>query len=262
MSNQNLQHPGSCQLLPGQWEPSVQQGLEAMIGEYGKSSSQYSIHRPPIAAFDWDNTCIAGDIGEGTLLQLAEETGDDLVARYIDLCTNEGLEAGYRYCAAILGGGTAQDIYDLTHRALKTHLIQGTITYRPAIYDLIKNLTIQGWEVWIVTAAQQQVVQAAAMAFNIKPERVIGMQLEPGPDSTLLQQCIEPFTMNEGKVTALLERAGQNAIFAAGDSDTDLALLQSATHGLVIDRGQPGLLQSAKEREWWIQTGWECETKV
>ena len=160
MSDNDSQQSSSCALLPGLWHPTIRLGLEEMITEYGNTSAQYEVHTPPIAAFDWDNTCIAGDIGEGAIVQLAKETGKEIVEEYTRLCKHQSLEAGYRYCAAILGGGTTQDIYDLTHRALKAlflHLSREICPFarfeKPLMHSFIvrrwpRRRATMGWRSW------------------------------------------------------------------------------------------------------------------
>ncbi|MBN2494584.1 MAG: haloacid dehalogenase-like hydrolase [Deltaproteobacteria bacterium] len=49
--------------LSGAWEPAVRTSLEKLIAERGKGGAAYDAAKPPVAVFDFDNTCIRGDIG-------------------------------------------------------------------------------------------------------------------------------------------------------------------------------------------------------
>jgi phosphoserine phosphatase len=44
--------------------PETGAGLEAAIGRHGRGGAAYDAARPPLAVFDWDNTCIYNDIGD------------------------------------------------------------------------------------------------------------------------------------------------------------------------------------------------------
>ena len=50
-------------LLPGAWESDVKHNLIKLVVAHGEGSAQYDPKDPPVAAIDFDNTCIRGDIG-------------------------------------------------------------------------------------------------------------------------------------------------------------------------------------------------------
>jgi phosphoserine phosphatase len=50
-------------LLPGVWESDVKNNLIKLVLAHGEGSAQYDPKDPPVAAIDFDNTCIRGDIG-------------------------------------------------------------------------------------------------------------------------------------------------------------------------------------------------------
>ena len=50
---------------------------------------------------------------------------------------------------------------------------------------------------------------------------------------------------------------GVRPTFAAGDTDTDIEMLQSAEHVLLMDRGNDEAQAEAKAGGWWVQPpGW------
>ncbi|MBW1810450.1 MAG: haloacid dehalogenase-like hydrolase [Deltaproteobacteria bacterium] len=55
--------PASQELLPGSWEADVRDNLLKMIAKHGKDNVKYDAANPPVVVFDFDNTCIRGDIG-------------------------------------------------------------------------------------------------------------------------------------------------------------------------------------------------------
>jgi len=55
--------PTTNESLGGAWEPDVRANLLKMIKTYGKESEQYDAQSPPVVVFDFDHTCIRGDIG-------------------------------------------------------------------------------------------------------------------------------------------------------------------------------------------------------
>ncbi len=50
------------------WTGDHRQRLEELIAARGSTSAGYDPARPPVAVFDWDNTLIENDIGDGTLI--------------------------------------------------------------------------------------------------------------------------------------------------------------------------------------------------
>jgi phosphoserine phosphatase len=54
---------GNLDLGPG-WLPENQQALADLITRYGSNSPTYNPSQPAYAVFDWDNTCLAGDLGD------------------------------------------------------------------------------------------------------------------------------------------------------------------------------------------------------
>ena len=57
-------------LKPGRWVPEICRALNDMIAAHGRFSNGFDATRPPLAVFDWDNTCARGDIGESVMDEL------------------------------------------------------------------------------------------------------------------------------------------------------------------------------------------------
>ena len=232
-------------LLPrGRWAPAIHEQLEAMLSEPGQGR---------VAAFDFDQTCIFGDIGESILAAV----DPDAMARYLELDEREGHEVSYPYCAAALGGRPLAELREIvaaqTHRALQSQLV----VPRTEIAMLQAAMRLRGWDVWVVTASARWAVLPLAERFGVPADRVLGMQLRRSEDDWIHQEVIGTITYRQGKVDALLAATGKTPDFAAGDSITDLEMLRSATWRLLLDRGAPYVRDIAQEEGWWIQAAFE-----
>lgn len=203
-----------------------------------------------LAAFDFDHTCIAGDLGETAMVTLEADEGGDLLARYDAELARGGKEHAFPWAAAALGGRTHEELADLAERTWEQH----RLAWRPPILELWDRLLGAGWQVAVVTASLGALVQARV--HRVRPEiTVVGMQLDDA-DGRLGTRAIPPFTLHEGKVVALEAALGRPPDLAMGDGDTDLHLLRSAQCPVVIDRGQPAIARAALTDRWLVQSGW------
>jgi HAD superfamily phosphoserine phosphatase-like hydrolase len=207
----------------------------------------------PLATFDWDNTCITGDIGEAVL----EDLGADLVAEYDRRCAIDKHDA-YAWCAYQVAGRTAADAEALADRAIDARLANGRMRLRPEIIGLMRALERHGFEIWIVSASEERLVRAFAPRYGIARDRVIGMRL--AEEGGVLQPRLDgPNTYRQGKVDAIDLRIGRRPVFAAGDAETDLEMLESAGHRLFLDKSRDPhdrMRQIATDRGWWLQPTW------
>jgi HAD superfamily phosphoserine phosphatase-like hydrolase len=230
-------------LRRGRWTAEVHAGLCALLEAPGDGR---------IAAFDFDETCITGDISESLLSAL----GDDVRAEYERLDQVEGHEVSYRWCAAALGGRSASELDALASRVSADCLAQGSLSLRPEIQELQQALRDRGWQVWVVTASARRAVLPLTARYGIDPAHVVGVELrEEG--GWVYAEVVGTFTYRQGKVDALFEATGNTASFAAGDSITDLELLRSATFRLLLDRGAPHVREVAEHEQWWIQPAFQ-----
>ena len=235
-------------LSPGRFSPPVHTALTEMLAQRAASDER------PLAVFDWDNTCISGDIGEAVLRHLdACGHHPGCVARYEELCETYDKTVGYQYCAETLGGLSHEDAEALITGVIDEHLASGDIRLRPEIHDLMNRMRDAGWDVWVVTASAEPIVEVFAAHYDVPRDRVIGMQLER-TDEGIEPRLVGPITYRQGKVDAIDQRIGRRPTFAAGDALTDYEMLHSAQHVLLFDNGDEELLQSAGERGWMVQT--------
>jgi phosphoserine phosphatase len=146
--------------------------------------------------------------------------------------------------------------------------------------ELVRALESAGWQPWIVSASPQVVVEVVAAEAGIPRERVIGVRLPRGADGRLVNGVAE---CGEGELDTPVmpwfegKRCWiQRAIFgvpeseqrvpqsdprwrpalAAGDSDGDTPMLQSATAlRVVLDRHERRLMCNAlaHPESWLVQ---------
>lgn len=205
-----------------------------------------------IAAFDWDDTCTVGDIGLTCLATLDAENNTHVLDRYNWMCANVSKHVGYRYCTNTHAGRTDAELNALAERVWHAATQDGRIRPRTWIQELMRDMLANDWQVWVVTANPRSIVQIAAATYGIPRSNVIGMELKTGPDGRLLPVLVQPAPYLDQKVQALLAAVGRNPTFAASDSISDLALLESAEYSLALPAWNDGLREQAVQRGWWV----------
>jgi HAD superfamily phosphoserine phosphatase-like hydrolase len=235
------------------WEPTIHRRLTDMAARWGRHGDAFDPLRPPIATFDWDNTSIRGDIGEAVLEHLDARDGGRRVATYEEKLRAFGKPVAYPWAACALAGTTAAELREIVVDVVDERVLDGRIALRPEMQDLYAELEIHGWEVWVVSASAEAIVAPFAAFYGVPPTRVIGMRLAADERGRLLPDLAGPATYRQGKLEAIDRLIGRRPTFAAGDADTDLEMLHAAECRLVIDRGDPALLEAAQAGDWWIQ---------
>ena len=152
--------------------------------------------------------------------------------------------------------------------------------YEP-MHDLQDSLRAAGFDVWVVSASSQPLVEVVASHVGVDANHAVGIRtmIKDGKLDYRLQGCgTEPdgadtvITFNEGKrcwINRAIFHLAENEqlsratdptkrpTFAAGDSDTDLAMVQDATAlKLVIDRNKHALMCNAWSNDgdrWLVQ---------
>lgn len=195
------------------------------------------------------------------------------VQAYFDLCETRGDAVCYAWLVEILAGLTPAQVRAAAQNTLQRELnhpvaieklvldendahpitVKRGIRYYPEMKELVKKLQRNGFDVWIISASTEVLVETAAQKIGMAPERVIGMQALTDQHGRFTDK-VERFTYRQGKADAIQKLIGHNPIFAAGDSNTDIEmLLLSSGPRLVIDRGKKPLMDIAIERGWMIQ---------
>ncbi|WP_424214616.1 haloacid dehalogenase-like hydrolase [Streptomyces sp. BI20] len=143
----------------------------------------------------------------------------------------------------------------------------GWVRYYDQQKDLIEKLRESGFDVWISSASPQPVVEVWAEGVGVRADHVIGIRnvtTRAGVTTSRLRGCgtvpdgaDRMITYIDGKrcwinqeifgvrgpAAERVQPAGRRAVFAAGDSDTDISFLRDATAlRLVINRNKNELM--------------------
>lgn len=231
---------------PG-WSAAVRRSLEEMV----------VTHAGGLAAFDFDDTLVDGDISIALLRRMQARIGRDLEAEYESECQALGKRVAYaKLVETLIAGRSEPEVRADTEAAILAGLADGSLRFRPALAELIWAMQRHGWRVWVVTASPAVVIAPAAQRVGVGADRVLGMWCDTDEDGRFCAPTREPVTYRGGKVVAFSSaNEGANPLFAAGDAITDLEMLCVARYALVIDRGNQELLAQAKQRAWWVQGG-------
>jgi phosphoserine phosphatase len=228
---------------------------------------------------------------------------NEILSMYIDNVTTGGqvafaghnyrtMEPTYAWTAQLMRGYTDAEIQGFATAAITPQLSAAegttqTIGTRTGlngwlrIYDQSKDLIdvakSYGYDVWIITASPQPVIQAFAPMAGVAADHVIGIRAmtdSAGKHTYKFQGCGDVADDNQDMISyiagkrcwvnkviwgdttakAKLRRPdGDRQVFAAGDSDTDVEFLRDATYRLVIDRNKTELMCNA----WYnANSGW------
>lgn len=316
------------------WAEGHHAALEELIRTHGKDGTGYDAEHPPVAVFDWDNTVIKNDIGNGTFywflqhdVYRAPPAGDwsrtsahltpaalaaltaacdqhhpdgtlatskdrdcaqEMLTIYHDHVTTGGdpawLEQGYdrrafdpayAWLAQLLAGYEHGVIRDHSRGAIDQLLsasegqtqtvagrdgLPGYVRIYEPMRDLIQVLQENGFDVWIVSASPEPIVQMFAERVGVPWDHVVGIRTLEGPDGKLTADLAGCGPVEDGGNTLIpyvegkrcwidkaifggpgrLEShpdAARRPVFVAGDAVTDIAMLHDATAlRLVIDR--------------------------
>ena len=129
------------------------------------------------------------------------------------------------------------------------------LTYRPMV-ELLVYLRANGFKTFIVSGGGIDFLRVfAEEAYGIPPEQVVGtslktaFELRDGVPTLVKQPEINFIDDMAGKPVGIHQHIGRRPIFAAGNSDGDLQMLQYTTAG---DGLRFGLLvhHTDAEREW------------
>jgi len=124
------------------------------------------------------------------------------------------------------------------------------------IRKLMALLRARGFDVWIVSATSQPIVEAAAGRLGMPPDRCIGVRFETS--GGILSALSDQVTYRAGKVEAIRRFIGKRPRFAAGDWFTDLEMLDYCDGmRLLLDRGNRDLVEYGKEHGWMIQPAFQ-----
>jgi phosphoserine phosphatase len=202
------------------------------------------------------------------------------------------LEPAFAWTPQLMAGYSHAEIQAQTQAMLAVELAAapdttqtiGTTTGENAwlrIYDEQKDLIhaaqTRGYDVYIITASPQDVIQTAAAMVNVPADHVIGIRSltdANGKVTTSFEGCggiadggdiisyiqgkrcyVNKVVYGDTGLAALQRRLdGQRQWFASGDSDSDVEFLRDAHYKLAINRNKADLMCHAfyNERGTWL----------
>ena len=224
-----------------------------------------------IAAFDADGTLWAQDVAEILWQRLVEqnalrEAGSGPLARAVrSLGEEPSRETHQDYMRLLqlyrdgrcpeetmvramlqgLAGIREDDLYESAREAIRSVEKSMAIDNgRPA--DMIRQLREQGFRIVIVSASPRWAVEVAVDRFGIEPRDVVAGQVAV-VDGVLTSSIIEPLPHGQGKIQALLRACGSVPHVSVGNTISDLALLEAASHLKLLVNPTDDLVAACEE---------------
>lgn len=318
------------------WEGENRATLQAWIDAGGCRSTSYDAAAPPIALFDWDNTVIKNDIGDGITFYLIEhdkvlqppgydwgrtsryltleaqaaltsacgvevapgqplptstdiDCADEILSIYIDSHTTGGaaafagwnyrqMEPAYAWTAQLMAGYSPDEIKGFVAETVAAYTsaeigatktvgsrtVNAFIRVYEQIEDLIGTMQDNGFDVWIISASPQPVVEVFAQEVNVAADHVIGIRhmldgngkytyhfrgcgTVADAEDTMIsyvdgKRCWTNKVIHGVDGAAAMTPPSSEYYFAAGDSDTDITFLRDSRYHLAIDRNKAELM--------------------
>lgn len=224
------------------WRPEIAAGLERLVAG-----------APGFAAFDWDNTCVRGDVEETLLAWYDRQDGGRRMDEYAARCA-QSLDDGFTWAAvASVVGRSESDVAFSVDAAVDWGLATGRLGVRTPLVVLVAQLRTAGWDVRVVTASAAAVVRVAARRYGFSPGQVIGVEVARGSDGRFVDRVEPPLTWRAGKVEAIRRVVRRMPDLAVGDTATDIEMLSASRFALLLDRGNAEARAAAAAGGWWIQ---------
>lgn len=215
---------------------------------------------PGLWVTDADRTLWANDIGEGFLRALqmdgvlvAPDAQGDAWATYVGK-VRQNESQGYVWAAQAMAGLLEAEVRTRARRFADAFVSQEGFE---AFRELIRELQARDWEVWVVSASNQWIVEAGARLMGVAPERVIGIRVEI-EGGRLTDQPLLPVPNRAGKVDAIQKHIGRRPTLVSGDSYGDLSMLEWAERlPLVVQAPTPrdaSFAACVRARGWVVET--------
>lgn len=246
--------------------PMPQEKLQQILKAIDLEVDKYDGDAPPVAAFDADGTLWTCDMGELFLLyqikhKLLKRAPEDPWKEYFRIHDEISHKQAYLWLAQINAEEKIETVRGWADDFMRSLDPVPTFDEQKVIID---HLHSKGVKVYVVTASIKWSVEPGAKLYGIPQENVIGIQTKV-KDGIVTTEQEGAITWREGKVEGLLLNTNnQRPIFASGNSDGDLALLESSTGlRLVMASAKPDeanystekkMQDLAKERGWFYHS--------
>lgn len=204
------------------WDPPVSRRLSEFLAAAGPAT---------VAAFDADGTLWSQDVGDAFLKHAGQSgmlkafpKGDAVWIEYQRRLATGDLRYAFELCVTAFEGLANADVTAAGEAFVKPAWDAFVF---PSMRTLVDALHRSEAEVWVVSASPIWCVVPGAALLGIPANRVIATQ--PGlADGIVTGALGAPLPVFEGKVSALVAGAHRGPHFAAGNTEYDFALLESA----------------------------------
>ena len=193
---------------------------------------------------------------------------------YESIRETEGLEAAYLFAARMLRGLHERTVAELVEEVIDYELDRtvghddiphgppfGGMTVPTGIrvyqemLELLHALNTYGFQTWIVSSSNVNIVRALARRLGHPEEQVLGIELAT-QGGVFTDKAEEPVPVGEGKLELFLDTVGRSPVLAIGDSMNDFEMLENCEGlSIVLDKGDEELLEKAEELGWMVQPG-------
>ena len=220
-------------------------------GLLGEIDARLPALRRPFAVFDFDNTCIVGDIGEATWEHFIHTGRLDAAMneRYDALIAQGKLKEAYVLYGTIASGLTEAELVEAAEAAIRE--AGSAMTVRPEVMALMELLKEKGVAIWIISASHEAAVRVAMRHFGIEANLIGIRNLQEGGRYTAALE--KPAPMFEGKVACMRASIdpAEPPLLVIDDNASGLPLLREAVLKVVLAH-DPALQAEAKREGWFI----------
>jgi len=239
------------------WQPEIRAALNNVLNSGAETK---------IAVFDADGTIWHDDLGEAFFkyqvqnhLAPGVHNLKDPWQHYRNLCAKDH-NLAYGWLAQINSSlpeatlrSQAQDYYRRTFRQ----------KVNPDVRDLMGELTLKGFEVWICSASIHWAIEPSMADLGLNPAHLLAVRTKVDEKSIITSELITPLTYRAGKKFQLEKNLKATPLLVVGNSMGDLEMLEMAkTLSLVINflphlpeikESEEALLSEARKRKWSVQ---------
>ncbi len=217
--------------------------------------------KPRFAAFDCDGTLWSGDAGESFFSwEIAEKIVPDEVAipmqaRYADY--RAGKVAEDVMCGEMVTMHRGMIESDVQRAATRFFDLNFAERIFSEMRRLVRELQVQGCDVWAVSSTNEWVIRVAMRHFGIPRDHILAAAVEI--DHMRVSDRLIRIPSGEGKPEALRSVVKKQLDAAFGNSRWDAAMLAIARHPFAINPN-PDLQATAKQRGWTVYFPQESES--
>ncbi len=230
------------------WDPPVSRRLMEFISAASAGT---------LAAFDADGTLWGADAGESFLKWAGDDgklakwpKGPWAWVEYERRIAAGDLRHAFGFCLTAFAELADEEVARWAREFIESRWGQHIF---PEMRQIVRALRERDAEIWVVSGSPSWVVIPGAEMLGIPQDHVIaGM---PKVEGGVIQDALaSPLPLQETKVELLVARAGRPPHFAAGNSEYDFPLLESArTLALAINPPGTKHLERKNGANWIVQ---------